>query len=221
MSVERKKAFISAKSPSAPEPTLDVAIKLNERIKNAYNTNTRDFDAEHALALMYMRTLTIVPNYEKGFRFLLQTAESKQPLHISNLANAYANGVGTPVDMRKAFELYKAAADLNDSNAQCNLSRFYMDSKLSNLVNINNIPNRTGIAADYAKKSAEQGNARGQHLYAIYLLNGLGVAKDKDTALKYLKASIANGDGEAQESLDIFLANQVPFIQRLFNKIFK
>ena len=56
-------------------------------------------------------------------------------------------------------------------------------------------------AAEWYRKSAEQGNATAQYTLAIFYKNGYGVTQNKAEAAKWYKKAAEQGDANAQNSL--------------------
>ncbi len=56
-------------------------------------------------------------------------------------------------------------------------------------------------AAEWYRKSAEQGDATGQYNLAMLYLDGNGVEKDKQNAIVFFKLSAEQGDEDAADEL--------------------
>jgi len=97
------------------------------------------------------------------------------------------------------FESLKAAADRNDARAAFEVAERYEEGK--------DVAQDPTKAAEYARRSAEQGNADGEVLYGSYLGRGIGVSTDRAEAAKWYEKAANQGDALAQFSIGSFYEN--------------
>ncbi|OON96504.1 MAG: hypothetical protein ATN31_01785 [Candidatus Epulonipiscioides saccharophilum] len=91
------------------EQNLKKALKLYEKsATDGYVT------AQYTLSLIYQKQ----KNYKKAFKWLEKAATSNHIESIYQLAILYDEGKGVKKDTKKAFDLYKKAADNNHTAAQ-------------------------------------------------------------------------------------------------------
>ncbi|GBC21971.2 kinase-like domain-containing protein [Rhizophagus irregularis DAOM 181602=DAOM 197198] len=108
------------------------------------------------------------------------------------LGYCYSMGIGTEINMKKAFKLYQKAADLGNIRAQCNLINLYLDGD--------------GTEKDYnkafelAKKSAED-HSDGMNLLGYCYNNGIGTNIDKKKAFELFQEAAKLECCDAQYNL--------------------
>lgn len=119
-----------------------------------------------------------------------------QAQHV--LACNYFNGIPDilPLDMRKAFRLFTAAAEQGHQVAQLQLAICYEHGY--------------GTAADisaarkWCLRAAEQGYSQAQYKLGLYCALGKGGKVDDNEAVKWLRAAAAQGHEQAADTLKKF-----------------
>ncbi|KAH8047520.1 hypothetical protein JL720_16093 [Aureococcus anophagefferens] len=107
-----------------------------------------------------------------------------------NLGFLLETGDGVKLDVRKANQLYKMAAELGDATAQYNLG------------NNNARAGNFDAAFSYFKSSASQGYFNAFYGLGKCLENGYGVDRDLDEAKRWYARVAAKGDEEAIAALE-------------------
>jgi len=105
------------------------------------------------------------------------------------LGKAYFTGQGTPVDLAKALEWYRKAADQGNAKAQNNLASMYFQGK--------GVKKDNAEAAKWYRKAAEQGAALAQTNLGTLLEEGKGVPKNCTEAAQWLEKAANQGQVEA------------------------
>lgn len=128
------------------------------------------------------------------FKWALKAAEQLHPWAKVEAGICYFHGIGTPKNYFKAFAMFRVEAiDSQDAIAQ-----LYMGYLLNGECGF---PKRDDLAAEWFRKSADQGNTYAASNYGVFLLNGFGVPKDTQKAFKYIKLAADAGHLEAQTNL--------------------
>lgn len=63
--------------------------------------------AQGTLGVCYLEGIEVEVDYDEAFRLLSAAADQGAPRSIANLADMYAQGLGTPQDIAKAVQLYE------------------------------------------------------------------------------------------------------------------
>ena len=100
----------------------------------------------------------------------------------------------TARDFEKGASLLADAAKLGSARALFELGEGYY-------AGLYGIKQDDAKAAEYARASAEGGNARGMYLYALLLYKGQGVKTDKSAALSWFEKAADAGNVQAQSFL--------------------
>ena len=147
------------------------------------------------------RLARIVSKGAKGLTANLPTSVKLYELaansgHVESqnaLGQAYQNGLGVPVDNKKAAEWYRKAADAKLAAAENNLGILYLNGK--------------GVSRDLTEafklfeRAANQGDGWGlNNLGGMYEM-GWGATKDHSKAATYYKQALEKGITSAQTNL--------------------
>jgi TPR repeat protein len=128
------------------------------------------------------------------FKWALKAAEQSHSWAKVEAGICYFHGIGTPKDYFKAFAMFRVeATDSQDAVAQLYMG-YLLDGDCG-------FPKRDDLAAEWFRKSADQGNTHAASNYGVFLLNGFGVPKDTQKAFKYIKLAADAGHLEAQTNL--------------------
>lgn len=111
----------------------------------------------------------------------------------TDLAYRYATGQGVKKDYRKAFDLYRLAAEQGEPYAQSNLGLMYEYGR--------GLAKDERLAAHYFELAAKQGLASAQSKLAYLYSRGIGVRCDKNEALRLYTSAAIEGDARAQCNL--------------------
>lgn len=99
---------------------------------------------------------------------------------MSNLGNIHLLGRGVPVDLEMARKLLQKPAEVGLAIAQFSLAVSYSSQR------------DFAAASPWMKKSAEGGFVSAQYYWAISLMEGIGVDRNLDEALKWARLCVSN-----------------------------
>lgn len=125
---------------------------------------------------------------------ILCSSCSKTPDEKTDLGVNYLNGTGVTLDYKKAYSLFKEAADKGSARAQNNIGVMYANGY--------GIPKDYKQAAFWYQKAAEQGLVQAQVNIGDLYFFGDGVAQDYNTAISWYQKAAKNGDKPAQMKID-------------------
>jgi TPR repeat protein len=135
-------------------------------------------------------------------------APQSRPQPVTPPPQSYPQPSGAPVDLKSlrdrattdtvAFSDLRARAEAGDKLAQFYAATLY-DPKLPNI----NFTKDAVIAADWYRKSAEQGYSTAQYNLADFYLWGVGVAKDDAQAAAWYHKAADQGEAAAQYQLGL------------------
>ena len=134
-------------------------------------------------------------------KYVFNLAKRNDSFALNKLGNMYEEGKGVERDHSKAIEFYKKAAELGNSEAQCNYGVMLQEE---------NDERKKTEGAQYLHKSALQGNIHGMANYGIALKYGDGVAENQEEANKYLKKAADLGYSYAQVNYGYGLIDSDP-----------
>jgi TPR repeat protein len=117
---------------------------------------------------------------------LQKSAQQNNPTALFQLAVMYNKGVCVPQDWHEGAALMGRSARLGYSRAQyIAAAEFHANGE-------------DNKALDLARRSAEQGDPRGQNLYGFLLMSGKGLVNDDNEAAKWLRRSAEQGHSGSQ-----------------------
>lgn len=102
------------------------------------------------------------------------------------LGYAYENGIGTPVDYKKAYDYYSRASKNNSTD----LADQYSKNKANVAIGLlyikgNGVEQDSAQAIEYFEAASEAGYAKGSYYLGQIYENGVGVDKDYEKAMEY------------------------------------
>lgn len=153
-------------------------IFAQQFLVESYRDGTRGFTKDHALR----------------FKWALKAAQEGQPWARIECGICYFHGFGTQKDFTKSFEMFNVEATASGDP----LAQMYMGWFMSGKCGF---PRRDELAAEWFRKSAEQGDVSGKTMYGIVLLYGQGITKNPKEAIKYLSAGVDGGNARAMAVL--------------------
>lgn len=128
------------------------------------------------------------------FQWALKAAKQGHPWAQNEAGLCYFDGVGTARDYLGALMMFRTpATESNDPFAQ-----LYMGLLNSGRYGF---PRNDEVAAEWFRKSADQGYTYAAACYGVCLSNGVGVPKDTQKAFKYHKLAAEDGHLTAQTYL--------------------
>ena len=128
--------------------------------------------------------------YVEAFECYKKAAAQKMVYSYNNLGHCYANGYGTPKNLRLAFIYFQMAAKEGISEAQFNLGSAY---ELGS-----GTPVSFRKAFEWYSKAAEQDNADAIYNIGTFYYNGRYVDQDYDKALEQFNKVIELQPNDAQ-----------------------
>lgn len=158
-------------------------------------------DAAVNLAVIYLNSqqqINTDENLDKALA-LLQQASSDNNIAKYLLGYAYSKGFLVPQNMRKAFQLIKAAADAKYDEAQYVLADFYIKGQ--------GVTKNYTRAVEYLQQAADQGNLLAMMKLADILAEGKIYKKDIKKAHIFYNIASVMGDKEAPQKRDALEGN--------------
>lgn len=196
-------------------------IKLSEKDEGADMTN----EELYALALANYRA----GDYASALKWALKATEKGVGSAYPMVGDIYENGRGVKKDTKKAFEYYRQGARLGDAISQLTLADAYMDGRvvladtleafkwfqraaeqkfpdasacLAEFYEKGKYTEKNDIkAAELALSSAKAGSIYGMLFATRYLELGIGIERDHEEALSWLRKAVANGNKKARKLL--------------------
>lgn len=138
----------------------------------------------------------------KLFQPLAATGNAKAQYH---LAIMYEHGWGTPVDKKKALDLYTKAAEQSLVPAETRLGEVYLRGTL--------VLQDLGKAREWFQKAAKAQNSEAQQQFADIYERGLGVPADPKEAYAWNAVAAKQGNRLAATQRDKILATLSPDAQ--------
>ena len=153
--------------------------------------NQGDKRAKHNLALLLITDLS---GASAGIRMLQELADEGEAASIYSLGGCYMNGRGVKQDTDRGLELYHTASAMGLGVATYSIAAYYLNE-------CNDL--KTGIA--YCEKAVEQGFALAASILAQVYREGIGVERDADKEMAYLKRGAELGDPDCQLRYGVML----------------
>ncbi|ACP21037.1 hypothetical protein Aasi_1767 [Candidatus Amoebophilus asiaticus 5a2] len=164
------------------------------------------------LLLCFSKQATDYTIYQTLMEHVKEQAQAGDPLAQTNLGYMYSEGLGFPVDARKAIEWYTKAAHQEFAIAQCLLGDIYYFGKIVSC----NYQN----ALKWYKKAAGKGYAKAQNALAYMYEEGLGIQNKSERAVEWYTKAAMQGNITAQYNLGRIYYNGKG-VRRAYNKAFK
>jgi TPR repeat protein len=152
--------------------------------------------AQFKIGTYLRRGLGVEPDLEQSLFWLQKASQSGDGEHLFALAQMYESGVGTPVDIPTAIELYLRAAQAGFTKAHTNLGVLYQadDRDLKQ-------------AVYHYEIGAKDGNFRAQNNLGLMYTRGQGVAQNYDRAFTLFEQAAKSGLSNAQKNLGVMYEN--------------
>ena len=125
---------------------------------------------------------------------LKELAKSNDPAIQYELAQIYADGIGTNKNKKQAMNWMVKSARGGHADAQYYLARAYWKG--------DGVAKNRKVSAEWAKKAAENGHPGASYTYGAMLSNGDGTERDIAAARKWFKIALDRGIKSAQKALD-------------------
>lgn len=142
------------------------------------------------LFLAWIMALPLQAEQMVDIAALQKKAEAGDAYAQLNLGAAYDNGMGVARDIEKALNWYEKAAEQGVAEAQFNLAHLLVEQELG-----------ASVAAGWMRKAADQGMVDAEYLMGVIYAEGIGVAPNREEAVRWLDKAVAKGHEEAQRFL--------------------
>ena len=229
---EREAALAAARERAAAKrrESTTLARKLfaeanwKDALAAAREGDQNDPELQYRVGTCFLEGLGIQTNIAAGVKLIKLAAERKWPAALSRLGELHLIGLGCETNAVRAAALFSAAADLNDAEghwrlAQCQergigtkpqpgeaVRHLEAAAKLGHARAQYTLGLRTKDrvqAAEWFRKSAEQGYAPAQAKYGDCLIYGSGVTKDSSAAVRWYTRAADGGDAGGQRALGL------------------
>lgn len=147
-------------------------------------------EARNSMAYLYKNGLGVEKDEAKAFRLFKNAAEAGNSNAMYQTAVCYDAGIGCAPDELKAGVWYEKAAERGDALAMYRLGILYYQNE------------GYGEAFQWLSKSAADGVVEGMYATGLMYLNGVGVERDDDEGVKWLRMAAGQGMPEARKALD-------------------
>jgi TPR repeat protein len=166
--------------------------------------------AQNNLGYMYQYSYGVEQSYTEAIKWYRKSAEQRSASGQYNLGCMYEYGYGVAKDFGEAAKWYRKSADQGNENAQKALARVVQltgniddddDEDPYDTGEKYYAEKNYGEAVKWYRKSAEQGNPKGQHDLGWMYKNGYGVEQNYTEAVKWYRKSAEQGHASAQNGL--------------------
>ena len=154
-----------------------------------------DKKAKHNLAMIYISQEGELADKATGIQMLQELANEGSAESIYSLGGCYMNGNGVTQDIDKGLELYLTASDMGLGAATYAIGAYYV-----------NECQEIEKGIQYCEKAAEQGFALAASILEQQYEEGMGVEKDFDKAMFYLKRAAELGEAQCQLKYGMLLS---------------
>jgi TPR repeat protein len=113
----------------------------------------------------------------------------------------YSEGMGVPVNLKRAFRLFECAAKQGRVEAQYEVGVAYLEGR--------GVRKSDAQAIEWFRPGAEQGEAQCQARLGMIYAMGTGVAQDEVAAREWLNKSAAQGFSGSLFMLDVFYPDEI------------
>lgn len=162
--------------------------------------NQGDKKAKHNLAMLLVTEEGDLSDKPTGIQMLQELADDGESASIYSLGGCYMNGNGVSQDIDKGLKLYHTASNMGLGIATYSIAAYHFNE-------CHDI--ETGMT--YCEKAAEQGFALAASILEQIYEEGMGVEKDMEKAMSYLKRAAELGDANCQLKYGTLLyRNEIP-----------
>ena len=150
--------------------------------------------AVYNLALCHEKGYGTLPNPSLAFHYCKAAAKREYPPAFFLLGRYYYRGVGVPVDMEQAFEWFELASHSGDMCGKCYLASMYWKGQ-------GGVDQNLALTATLFYETAVQGYPDGEFNYGLCLAHGIGVERDVEQSLEYIRRAAFKGHTESLQYL--------------------
>ena len=148
-----------------------------------------DITSQYNVGMLYRQGVGVEQDYARSMEWLAKAAKQGDPDAEYELGNFYDNAWGVAQDYHKMMEHYKAAAEKGHPKSQAIVGLFYYENE------------SYAEAAEWLRKSADQGYADGQYYLARCYRYGHGVEQNAEEEAAYFQKAARQGHLDAQVEL--------------------
>ena len=141
-------------------------------------------EAQRALADCYATGLGVEKSTEKAGKYYAEAYEGRDWLAAARLARYYASGEGVDRDEKKSLTLLQKAADRNSGEALGLLGQCYENAELG-------LQGDCNKAFELYRRAASEGNVCGMYNVGRCYENGIGVQRDREKAILWLRTAVS------------------------------
>ena len=151
-----------------------------------------DRDALYKLANAYFYGQDDALDYQQAMK-IYKNNFGDDPDAIYNMGYMYYNGLGCEEDKKKAFDLYKLAAQMGNSKAYNDLANMYFLGE--------EVEQNYAQAFKYYAQAAKLGEDAASYNLAESYFYGTGIKVDRKKAILFYKKAASQGSSEAEYKL--------------------
>lgn len=171
------------------EEAIAQAIKYYELAANKGNA-----DAQYSLYTIFYEGIYVEENYEEAFKWGMKAANQGHADAEYGVAEAYQYGNGVKIDYKEAVKWYERAADQGLTEALTELGYDYKFGDMNLSVNY-------GKSFAYYIQAAQKGDMAGQANVAEFYMEGKGIEKNEEEALKWYRKAAEQGDADSEYAI--------------------
>lgn len=171
------------------EEAIAQAIKYYELAANKGNA-----DAQYSLYTIFYEGIYVEENYEEAFKWGMMAANQEHADAEYGVAEAYQYGNGVKIDYKEAVKWYEKAADQGLTEALTELGYDYKFGDMNLSVNY-------GKSFAYYIQAAQKGDMAGQANVAEFYMEGKGIEKNEEEALKWYRKAAEQGDADSEYAI--------------------
>lgn len=173
-----------------------IGVEKNQELAFSYLMKSAELNhpmGQFSTAYLYGLGAGVTRNDERAVHWYRKAAAQGIAPAMTNLGIRYQVGRGVKKDMRQAADWYEKAADAGHMNALSGLGYMYKYGKGGRSKDL-------AKAVSLFRRAADKGNASGTYNLGLMYLDGVGVLKDKNEALRLLRLA-AKSDKRAVKRL--------------------
>ena len=224
LAAARERAAVRRREATERARRLFAEANWKEALVAAREGDLEDPELQYRVGICYLEGQGLQTNVTSGAKLIKLAAEKKWPAALSRLGELHLIGLGCETNAVRAAALFSSAADLNDAEGHWRFSQclergigtkpqpgeavrhLEAAARLGHARAQYTLGLRTkdrAQAAEWFRKSAEQGYAPAQAKFGDCLIYGSGVAKDSSAAVRWYTRAADGGDASGQRALGL------------------
>ncbi len=153
---------------------------------------------EMAQVLLGVYYEMLCEDYKEAMKWYIKAGEQCNGEALFTIGNFYSEGKGVKRDDKMAFYYYEKSAKCGYPNGMNMMAFAFYYGGVGDFI----VEKDVYKAFEYFKLSAELGSMVAQRWIGIFYLDGIGIAKNRDTAIKWLLMAVEQGDEESKKILE-------------------